>query len=287
MKAEQENYDQWAWLYDQTMGPEYGQEKWKALQKMILPKLPDGAKLLDLCCGTGPLIPPLIQSGYQVTGLDASNEMLAFARKKAPEADFVHEDARHFQLKERFDGVISTSASLNHMPTLQDLEQVFAQVYASLRTGGLFLFDLNHPQQMQKWWRGTPTEGDIHEHCAWMVTPRYDVAKKQGAFQVTLFRRPASSGVTLRERLQRPFYNLLRRSRFIGLRLKLIQQFHLAEPRWARSDIDFPVIGFDLDLVIEAVSKAGFCKIQVQTIDQQLTVDADHSAYFSCERSDV
>ena len=102
--------------------------------------------------------------------------------KKLQRLILFHEDARHFQLKEPFDGVISTSASLNHMPTLQDLEQVFAQVYASLRPGGLFLFDLNHPQQMQKWWQGTPTEGDILEHCAWMVTPRYDIAKKARRF---------------------------------------------------------------------------------------------------------
>ena len=33
MKAEQENYDQWAWLYDQTMGPEYGQEKMEGSSK--------------------------------------------------------------------------------------------------------------------------------------------------------------------------------------------------------------------------------------------------------------
>ena len=52
-------YDTWAWLYNHTMGPQYGLEQLKPVELMLLPHLSKDADLLDLCCGTGHLMQAL------------------------------------------------------------------------------------------------------------------------------------------------------------------------------------------------------------------------------------
>jgi SAM-dependent methyltransferase len=285
MSERYDQYDGWAWLYDRTMGPEYGKEQFAVLERVLLPRLKPEAEVFDLCCGTGQLISHLTSAGFRVTGLDGSEEMLARAKINASDAEFVLEDARVYREPKRYDAAFSTSASLNHVPSMDDLRLVFENVCASLRDDGVFVFDLNHPRQLEKWWRGRALEGMIAEDCAWMVTPRYDAGKKEGAFRVTMYRRPGR--VSMIERLKRPLYRLLSLPRFIGLRLKLIERFGMVEPSWDRHEIDFPVVGHDLGEVRDALEVAGFTRVDLQTIEGSGTIDDDHSAYFICSKKEV
>ena len=45
------DYDTWAWLYNKTMGPQYSEKQLSLLEKLLLPHLPKGVQILDLCCG--------------------------------------------------------------------------------------------------------------------------------------------------------------------------------------------------------------------------------------------
>jgi SAM-dependent methyltransferase len=283
--AHNDPYDSWAWLYNSTMGPDYGREQYALLERVLLPNVAEGAAILDLCCGTGQLIQPLLDAGYRVTGLDASEEMLHFAKENAPGADYLHEDARRFSLPARFDAVFSTSASLNHILSLEDLNRVFANVRNALRDGGTFVFDLNHLSQLGKWWHGQPTEGRIEAHHAWMVTPHYEKDEQRGRFTVTIFRQPRQGTDGLLSRsLRRPLYRLLDRPRFIGLRLKLLGAFDRFEPDWQREEIDFPVQGHDLAAVGQLLRAVGFEGIRIETIDGK-ELDDDHSAHFICTKT--
>ena len=47
------DYNNWAWLYNQTMGPDYSQPQLDLLKRVLLPHIPAQGKILDLCCGTG------------------------------------------------------------------------------------------------------------------------------------------------------------------------------------------------------------------------------------------
>ncbi|PMB04693.1 methyltransferase type 11, partial [Fischerella thermalis CCMEE 5196] len=171
------------------MGPEYSQNQLQPLEKILLPQLKPNAKILDLCCGTGQLVQILINRGYQITGVDNSSEMLNYARKNAPNGEFILADARQFELPPSFDAAFSTSAALNHIMTIPELQQVFEKVYSALKENGWFLFDINHHQQMQRWWRGKIAEGEIEHKYAWMVTPNYNPEERQGYFQVTMFQK--------------------------------------------------------------------------------------------------
>ncbi|MGD1862583.1 MAG: class I SAM-dependent methyltransferase [Leptolyngbyaceae cyanobacterium] len=280
------DYDTWAWLYNETMGPDYGREQLKFLQRVLLPHLPPHAAILDLCCGTGQLIQPLVAAGYQVTGLDGSERMLTYAHQNAPQATFMLEDARRFRLPEPVDGAFSTSASLNHIMTLDDLTLVFRNVYQDLRPGGIFAFDLNHPDQMQKWWRGRIVEGEIGPRNAWRLTPEYHPETSEGAFHVEIFQ--AQSSTDWLSRLMRPLkqalYRLLSLRRLTGLRLRLLSRFEQMEPTWTRSPLTYRVKGHPLPDVQAALEAVGFTAITLETIDGA-PLDANHSAHFICHKS--
>ena len=130
------DYDPFAWLYHQHWGREFHAEILPVLDKLLLKRLRPKAAILDLCCGDGRLMHQLVRNGYRVTGLDGSESMLAFARQKIPRAEFLLADARSFRLPERFDAVISTFDSLNHIMKHEELRAVFDSVFAALRPDG-------------------------------------------------------------------------------------------------------------------------------------------------------
>lgn len=117
-------YDAFAWTYNRYWGRDAVQRFLPVLEKLVLPHLPPDAHVLDLCCGTGQLAQALAERGYQVTGIDGSEEMIRFARINAPNVDFIIEDARQFHLPGTYHAVISTYDSLNHVTSLEELTQV-------------------------------------------------------------------------------------------------------------------------------------------------------------------
>jgi SAM-dependent methyltransferase len=280
-----QEYDTWAWLYNQTMGPQYSENQLQPLETLLLPQLPQKAKILDLCCGTGHLVQHLTRKGYHVTGIDGSEAMLAYASGNAPEAEFILDDARTFELTSTFDAVFSTSASLNHIMSLAELKQVFCQVYIALKENGLFLFDLNHPSQMAKWWRGGIAEGEIESDYAWAIASDYNEKDTTGYFKVILFRAP-SHQVTVSGLLRRLLYKLLSLKILTRFRLKLLARFPQWEKDWHSTEMTYYVKGYSSDDVQSTLEAAGFTGVNILTLEGSTNVDDNHSAYFICRKPD-
>jgi len=76
MHARYAEYDPFAWIYNRHWGPVAIQRFLPIVEKLVLPHLPTGAHILDLCCGTGQLSHALAERGYQVTGIDGSENMI-------------------------------------------------------------------------------------------------------------------------------------------------------------------------------------------------------------------
>lgn len=276
-------YDTWAWLYNHTMGPQYGLEQFKPVELMLLPHLPKAGHLLDLCCGTGHLMQPLLKQGFKVTGLDGSETMLNYAHQNAPQGEFILGDARTFSLPEHFDGVVSSSASLNHILSIDELKAVFSNVYRVLKPNGLFMFDLNHAQQMEKWWKSQVSEGEIENQLAWYITPNYDCVTRMGNFQVTMFQTPTK--VRRKSGLKKLLYKLLNLRLLTRFRLKVLSKFQQWEKNWQRSDIIYEVRGYYPYEVKAALEEVGFTQIQIKIIDGKEELDNNHSAYFLCRKN--
>jgi SAM-dependent methyltransferase len=180
------DYDAFAWVYNKNWGDSFTHLALRAMEKLVLPHLPAEASILDLCCGTGQLAQVLIPRGYRITGLDGSEEMLVFARENAPAGKFIHDDARSFKLPAVHHAVVSTFDSLNHIMTLEDLTSVFHNVFAALREGGLFLFDLNMEAGYRLTWNDN--FGIVADDHVCVVHSSYRPEERTARFDTTIFR---------------------------------------------------------------------------------------------------
>lgn len=105
--------------------------------------------VLELGCGSGRVAIPLAAGGLEVTGLDASEAMLAAGRAAAARAPipvrFVRGDMAGFDLGERFDAVVVALNSLLHLHTRAALEGCLAAVRAHLAPGGVLALSILSP----------------------------------------------------------------------------------------------------------------------------------------------
>jgi SAM-dependent methyltransferase len=111
-----------------------------------------GGPVLELGCGTGRVLLPVMMAGFQVTGVDISDGLLAVAQEKLarssrPEgATLVEADLRDFDLSRRdFGFAFCTSNTLMHLTTPSDQLSVLNNAHRHLRQGGLLFLDLFNP----------------------------------------------------------------------------------------------------------------------------------------------
>jgi len=124
-------YDEWI---------EYIKSIWKRFS--LSPKL-----IAELGCGTGNVTQRLSNMGYDMIGIDCSENMLSFAREKAYSNDsdilYLEQDMREFELYGTVDCVLSLCDSINYILEEEELFRVFKLVNNYLEPKGLFIFDLN------------------------------------------------------------------------------------------------------------------------------------------------
>src|SRR5258708_4563685 len=105
-----------------------------------------GRSLYDMACGTGDLACWFAEQGFRAIGVDLSPQMLGYGTARAEEhgtsAHFVTGDIRTFDTGQKVELVTCLGSSLNYVPTLRDLENVFKQAQITMNTGKLFVFDI-------------------------------------------------------------------------------------------------------------------------------------------------
>jgi SAM-dependent methyltransferase len=180
------DYDPFAWLYANYWGDDFHREIMPVLDRLILHLLPPKAQILDLCCGDGRLTRALVKRGYRVVGVDSSERMLTYAKQRAPKAEFYLTDVRRLELTQRFEAIISTFDSLNHIMETEDLKKVFQNVFDCLQPGGYFAFDLNREDAYIDLWSRTSTIVD--KKIVSIARGTYDSATKLALCEVTLMR---------------------------------------------------------------------------------------------------
>ena len=178
------DYDPFARVYNKHWGDDFTTRVFPILEQLVLRQLPAGASILDLCCGTGQMARTLTALGYRVTGLDGSAEMLRYARENAPDAEFIHADARSFEMPQTFDAVISLFDSLNHVMTMEELTAVFRNVHAVLRDNGQFFFDLNMEAGYGLTWNDSFSIVEDDQLC--VVRTSYSPGEKTARFDATI-----------------------------------------------------------------------------------------------------
>jgi ubiquinone/menaquinone biosynthesis C-methylase UbiE len=141
------SYNEFAAIYDIFM-EEVDYDAWssyvtKHLQKNGI----DRGRILDTACGTGNITIPLSKKGYEIWGLDISEDMLSIAESKAraskQKIKFLRQNMTQMVLKERFDAVLCMCDGVNYITEEEGLAAYFAAVYRSLDKKGIFIFDIS------------------------------------------------------------------------------------------------------------------------------------------------
>jgi len=108
--------------------------------------LPQGSKILDLCCGPGRHTMALADKGYTMSGLDLSKQYLKRAareaRKRNLSIDFRHGDMRKIPFRGKFDAVINIFTSFGYFQDEEDNFKVIEGISRRLKPGGKFLVDV-------------------------------------------------------------------------------------------------------------------------------------------------
>ena len=140
-------YSKLAYIYDNLM-QDAPYEDWHQLVSHFIERLnPRGKKLLDLGCGTGKLSIRFAESGFEVTGVDMSEDMLAYAQAETiangETVQYVQQDLRTLEGMNDFDIAFSLCDVMNYITDEEELKQVFTRIATSLSENGLFIFDVH------------------------------------------------------------------------------------------------------------------------------------------------
>jgi SAM-dependent methyltransferase len=156
--------------------------------------MPQTGSLLDVACGEGSFALSMAKTGWKVTGIDQSEEMLRLAKHRAQQANteikLLNHDMRFLDFSEEFDLATCWFDSLNYMLTTDDLQSTFNNVARALKPDGWFLFDMNTTYGLAVQWQKvkcyvqqeTPDLLELHR-------TEYDFENHRACLKITWFVR--------------------------------------------------------------------------------------------------
>lgn len=180
-------YDPFARIYNRHWGADYRIEALPVVQRLLLSRIPAGSRVLDVCCGTGQFAEQVKELGYRVAGVDASGEMIRYARKNAPGVKLTVGDVRDFRLGVAFDAAYCVYESLNHVRDIAGLSLAFSCIGKHLEPGAPFLFDLNREEAYVLYWNNQ--DSIIEKDSVCVMRSEYDEESKTGKYDVAAFER--------------------------------------------------------------------------------------------------
>ncbi len=173
-------YQEFAYFYDEFNGA----ADYDALFAYVTGELKahgiqDGI-VADFGCGTGELTLMLAQAGYDMIGIDVSEEMLSVLRDKADALGLpltnpmlLCQDLLQLDLYGTIRAAVSTFDTYNHIGPLENFEKAIAKAAFFMEKDGVFVFDLNTPYKHEKVLSGQTFDFDEDDAaCRW--SNRYD-----------------------------------------------------------------------------------------------------------------
>jgi SAM-dependent methyltransferase len=135
-------YDGFADWYDAYIeggDSEYSREAQRLVRLLLGP---GSGRCLDIGCGGGALVAPIVELGWNVVGVDVSSDQLRVARERGVEAELVQGDATQLPFRDgSFDAAF---ASLSHTD-IDDFELALVEAARVLRHGGRYVHIGLHP----------------------------------------------------------------------------------------------------------------------------------------------
>jgi len=119
---------------------DYSNESDKIRRLIQRYKRSPGNSLLDVACGTGKHL-SYLRKDFECVGVDSSPEMIAVAREKLPDVQFVVGDMVEFDLGRRFDVVTCLFSGIGYLRSRRQVGRAIANFSRHLSTGGLLMIE--------------------------------------------------------------------------------------------------------------------------------------------------
>lgn len=201
-----EAYTGFAGVYDALMD-ETPYEQWcdNVVQVLKSFGIQEGL-LLDLGCGTGTLTELLAVKGFDMIGVDCSEEMLNIACEKRAQSGqdilYLNQDMRTFELYGTVRAVVSICDSLNYLLQEEELEACFRLVNNYLDPKGIFFFDFNTRYKYETV-IGDSVIAENREDCSFIWENYFDAKTGINEYDLTLFVKEKEASLSAQERFLR------------------------------------------------------------------------------------
>ena len=190
-EAEQvEAYTSFAAVYDTFMDNVPYEEWGEYIHGMLCKYGVEDGIVLDLGCGTGTMTEILAGYGYDMIGVDNSEDMLELAMEKRIESGhdilYLLQDMREFELYGTVRAVVSVCDSVNYVTEPGELEEVFRLVNNYLDPRCIFLFDFNTDYKYREIMGDCTIAEDLGE-CSFIWDNYYYENEQINEYDLTLF----------------------------------------------------------------------------------------------------
>jgi len=140
--------DLWPLIYDQYNHGRHEQELAFYSSELVSCSRP----ILEVACGTGMILLPLIERGLDAYGFDLSQEMLEVLYAKAGQKGMsgIHvrvsqQNMVDFQYEKQFEAIFIPARSFLHLPTQDEQIACLKNIHKHLRTEGRFMLNFFTP----------------------------------------------------------------------------------------------------------------------------------------------
>ena len=146
--------------------------------------------VLELGCGTGSMTELLAEKGYDMIGVDNSEDMLEIAMEKRIESGhdilYLLQNMQEFELYGTVRAIVSVCDCVNYVTEKNELQEVFRLVNNYLDPDGVFIFDLNTRYKYEKI-LGEQTIGETREDHCFIWDNYYDISSGINEYILNLF----------------------------------------------------------------------------------------------------
>ncbi len=141
------SYCEFSAVYDElTQNVDYP-KRFEYINHFLIENNITNGTVLDLACGTGSMSIELIKNGFDVIGIDLSENMLEIASNRLLEYgdnfSLLKGSMTDYRLYKSVKACVCSLDSINHLNDIKDVEKTFCNVYNSLDENGVFVFDVN------------------------------------------------------------------------------------------------------------------------------------------------
>ncbi len=183
-------YRDFAYLYD-TLMKNVNYKKWtNQIEEIFYRHGKRPNTIVDLACGTGGVTNILASRGYQITGIDISEDMLFVAREKARKSglrvSYVCQDMTELTLHRPVDAILCMCDGFNYILDEGKLRSTLKRISSYLNPGGILVFDISSYYKLSSV-LGNKTMADNNEEISLIWLNNFDKESRILEMNLTFF----------------------------------------------------------------------------------------------------